>query len=177
MSTFRDAPRTGGRAADDRSAWHVAAALLALGIGAFVAYVAILCDRLPFVHPESARYLANVFRDASWPALVFDVQRDDFGNYQGRELSYVFDLVDARVVASLFAATGRLLPFSLTHMLVVSALPLFVIADAGSTPMSRGSRTVTVGAALAAAFAASRSSGDADLSLAAFTAARARCFF
>src|SRR5581483_6801719 len=50
------------------------------------------------IHSETRVFLVNYLRDASWLAKVFDPSKNDWGWYQARELSYVFDLADAYVV-------------------------------------------------------------------------------
>jgi len=93
---------------------------------------ALIATRVPFVHMESATYLANFIDERGALAQIFDVRRNDFGLYQARELSYAFDLIDARVVAYLFRVTGRFLPVSFVHVVAAS-----FIATAGAVWLRR----------------------------------------
>ncbi len=100
--------------APPRTAGLVAAlvAMLALAVSA-----AWLVRAFPFVHMESATYLANALDGRAPVAQIFDVQRNDFGLYQARELSYATDWFDARVAAAWFRRTGWFLPLSAMHLL------------------------------------------------------------
>src|SRR5438445_11552840 len=47
------------------------------------------------------RLSSTILQNRPFFAQIFDPQINDWGAYQARELSYVFDLIDARVFAAL----------------------------------------------------------------------------
>ncbi len=53
------------------------------------------------LHPESSLFFTAYLDGRSLLQKVFDPQRNDWGCYQARELSYFFDFLDAHVVAFL----------------------------------------------------------------------------
>lgn len=53
------------------------------------------------IDEEAMFFVLNYLADRPLVALVFDPLLNDWGAYQARELSYLFDLIDARVFASL----------------------------------------------------------------------------
>jgi hypothetical protein len=76
---------------------HIAAALLPL---------LLLAHAIGFwgrgiIDKEALSFTVNYLADRSVVALVFDPALNDWGMYQARELSYLFDLIDARVFAAL----------------------------------------------------------------------------
>src|SRR5437016_14150030 len=46
-------------------------------------------------------FVLNYLQNRPFFAQIFDPQINDWGAYQARELSYIFDLIDARVFAAL----------------------------------------------------------------------------
>ena len=76
----------------------------------------------PFVGMESVTYLANALDGRPFLAQLFDVQRNDLGNYQGRELSYATDLLDAHAVAWWFRWRGSFLPISLAQLVMIAVV-------------------------------------------------------
>jgi hypothetical protein len=76
----------------------------------------------PFVGMESATYLANALDGRPFLSQLFDVQRNDLGNYQGRELSYATDLLDGAAVAWWFQWRGSFLPISLAQLLMIAVV-------------------------------------------------------
>lgn len=93
-----------------------AVAVFATAFGVLSAAALFVVTRVPFVHMESATYLANFLDGRGALEQIFDVRRNDFGLYQARELSYAFDLIDARMVAALFQLTGVFVPVSFVHL-------------------------------------------------------------
>src|SRR3989338_7317875 len=47
------------------------------------------------LHPESQSFILNYLDNRPIYQKVFDIQKNDWGYYQGRELSYFFDMIDA----------------------------------------------------------------------------------
>jgi hypothetical protein len=92
-------------------------AVVVLALGA-----TLVVRQYPFVHMESATYLANALDGRAPLVQILDVQRNDFGLYQARELSYATDWIDARAAAAWFAATGRFLPISLVHLIACGVI-------------------------------------------------------
>jgi hypothetical protein len=89
----------------------------------FVSVAAIILVRaIPFVHMESAAYLYNAIDGRPALAHVFDVQRNDFGLYQARELSYAVDWPDAAAVAAVFKVSGLFLAISWWHVLAIALI-------------------------------------------------------
>lgn len=76
----------------------------------------------PFVGMESATYLANAIDGRPFLSQLFDVQRNDLGNYQGRELSYATDLLDGNAVAWWFRVRGAFVPISLAQLLMIAVV-------------------------------------------------------
>lgn len=94
----------------------------------------------PFVGMESATYLANALDGRPFLSQLFDVQRNDLGNYQGRELSYATDLLDGAAVAWWFQWRGSFLPISLAQLVMIA------VVVASSVTWLRA-RAATLGAA------------------------------
>ncbi|MFI5245087.1 MAG: hypothetical protein ACHQQR_07680 [Gemmatimonadales bacterium] len=94
----------------------------------------------PFVGTESATYLANALDGRPFLQELFDVQKNDLGNYQGRELSYATDLLDGAVVAAWFRWRGSFVPISLAQLLMI------VVVVASSVAWLRA-RAASLGAA------------------------------
>ena len=53
------------------------------------------------IDSEAMEFVLNYLQNRPFFAQIFDPQINDWGAYQARELSYVFDLIDARVFAAL----------------------------------------------------------------------------
>jgi hypothetical protein len=53
------------------------------------------------IDSEAMEFVLNYLQKRPFFAQIFDPQINDWGSYQARELSYVFDLIDARVFAAL----------------------------------------------------------------------------
>jgi hypothetical protein len=99
-------------------------------IGVFL--VAILIASVYFgtgssLHTESQSFLLNYLDNRPFIQKIFDVQKNDWGFYQARELSYVFDYFDANFINLLIRA-GFPLFYSLTHylglILILLLLPI-----------------------------------------------------
>src|SRR5713101_6840438 len=75
----------------------------------FVAYVlpaalilhAILFWSHGIIDSEAMEFILNYLQKRPFLSTIFDPQINDWGAYQARELSYVFDWIDARVFAAL----------------------------------------------------------------------------
>ena len=76
----------------------------------------------PYVGMESATYLGTAFDGRPFLTRMFDVRQNDLGNYQGRELSYATDLLDARAVATWFEWRGTFVPVSLTQLVMIAVV-------------------------------------------------------
>lgn len=77
------------------------------------------------VHPEVYRFLPHYLGDRPVLARIFDPSQTDWGFYQARELSYVFDLIDCQVIA-LAVKLGYPHFLSLTHYSFCAALALLL---------------------------------------------------
>src|ERR1700731_1114682 len=53
------------------------------------------------IDSEAMEFVLNYLQKRPFFAQIFDPQINDWGSYQARELSYVFDLIDTRVFATL----------------------------------------------------------------------------
>jgi hypothetical protein len=53
------------------------------------------------IDSEAMEFVLNYLQNRPFLAQIFDPQINDWGSYQARELSYVFDLIDGRVFATL----------------------------------------------------------------------------
>ena len=73
------------------------------------------------IDEEGMFFVLNYLADRPLAATIFDPQLNDWGTYQARELSYAFDLVDARAFASLLDQ-GVLLFIPLTGVLGLMAV-------------------------------------------------------
>lgn len=73
---------------------------------AYVLPVVLIINAVGFwgrgvIDEEAMYFVLNYLADRPLVATIFDPLLNDWGAYQARELSYVFDLIDARVFASL----------------------------------------------------------------------------
>ncbi len=71
--------------------------LLVFGFLALIASPLVL--RRGMLHPEDYHFLPSHLSERPWLVRVLDVNGADWGLYQGRELSYVFDNLDCQVIA------------------------------------------------------------------------------
>ncbi len=78
----------------------ILAALVLLQL-ACVGWVVVYWQR-GVLDTEATLFVTNYLDQRPFLRQVFDPQGNDFGNYQARELSYVFDWLDARVLDALF---------------------------------------------------------------------------
>jgi hypothetical protein len=99
-------------------------------IGVFL--VSILIASIYFgtgssLHSESQSFLLNYLDNRPFIQKIFDVQKNDWGFYQARELSYVFDYIDANFITMLIRA-GFPVFYSLTYylglILILLLLPI-----------------------------------------------------
>src|SRR5579859_870387 len=74
--------------------------LLYLLPAALIAHAVVFWGR-GVLDKEAISFVVNYLADRSVLATVFDVRLNDWGNYQARELSYLVDLIDARVFGAL----------------------------------------------------------------------------
>ena len=110
--------------------------LVAAGI-ALIAVAGMIFVRGGAIHPESYHtYLPHYLGDAPFLQKIFDVNVTDAGNYQARELSYVFDWIDCHFidfcVGPHVPTTGRLKAFKL-----LSTSNAYWKGDARNQPMQR----------------------------------------
>src|SRR6266404_7776137 len=73
---------------------------------AFLLPIALLANAVTFwgrriIDSEAMEFVLNYLQKRPFLAQIFDPQINDWGAYQARELSYVFDLIDARTFAAL----------------------------------------------------------------------------
>jgi hypothetical protein len=73
---------------------------------AFLLPIALIVRAITFwgrgiIDSEAMEFVLNYLQNRPLLAQIFDPQINDWGSYQARELSYVFDLIDARVFAAL----------------------------------------------------------------------------
>ena len=73
------------------------------------------------IDEEGMFFVLNYLADRPLAATIFDPKLNDWGTYQARELSYAFDLIDARAFASLLDQ-GVLLFIPLTGVLGLMAV-------------------------------------------------------
>ena len=78
-----------------------AVVLAAYGLPVFFILHAIVFWGRGIVDQEATSFIVNYLADRPFVAAIFDPRLNDWGLYQARELSYVFDFVDARVFAAL----------------------------------------------------------------------------
>ena len=60
--------------------------------------LAIIAHGGGFLHWESSAFILNYTADRPFWDMLFDPDRNDWGFYQCRELSYIFDYIDAHIV-------------------------------------------------------------------------------
>lgn len=77
------------------------AALLAAFVCMLIQLIILVCRDGGRLHSESALFFINYLDGRPLLNQVFDPLRNDWGFYQARELSYLFDAFDARFVAFL----------------------------------------------------------------------------
>jgi hypothetical protein len=63
---------------------------------AVILLLAIACHAGGYLHWESSAFLLNYTADRPLLNIIFDPQKNDWGLYQCRELSYFFDYLDAK---------------------------------------------------------------------------------
>ena len=71
---------------------------------AVILLLAIACHAGGYLHWESSAFLLNYTADRPLLNIIFDPQKNDWGLYQCRELSYFFDYLDAQIVFALLKA-------------------------------------------------------------------------
>lgn len=79
-----------------------------------------------FLHPESQSFVLNYSDDRSFVEKIFDVKKNDWDQFQARELSYVFDWLDVQWI-TWSAQQGWLHFFSLTHILSMGFISIFLV--------------------------------------------------
>jgi hypothetical protein len=105
------------------------AVLILLQVG-FVAWVGVYWEG-GVLDTEATLFVTSYLDDRPFLRQVFDPDRNDFENYQARELSYAFDWVDARALDSLFRrGVVLLVPLSA----LVGSLALLVVLPAAVRP-------------------------------------------
>ncbi len=77
------------------------AALLAAFVCMVIQLLILVCREGGTLHSESALFFISYLDGRPFLNQVFDPLRNDWGFYQARELSYLFDALDARFVAFL----------------------------------------------------------------------------
>lgn len=113
--------------------------LLALIAAGFV--LAIAGVGRGWISPEAEHFMPHYLSARPLPALLFDPNGTDWNNFQGRELSYLFDWLDCKfIVACTRAGFPHFL--SLSHFGLVAALAVMLFRFA------RHDCGVTFGAAL-----------------------------
>lgn len=103
------------------------AALVVFWIGCVAVSLLICGDG--FLHPETYSFLPHYLSDRPPLLLIFDNQITDWNNYQARELSFLFDWLDAHFIAA-SCHRGLVHFFSASHylLLLVAGLSLWQIA-------------------------------------------------
>jgi hypothetical protein len=86
---------------------------LLLAIATTIALSAALL-RGGYVNPEAETFIPHYLANAPLMGILFDPAHNDWGSYQARELSYVFDWIDCRFLV-FSAAAGFPHFLSLTH--------------------------------------------------------------
>jgi len=77
-----------------------------LTAAAYLLPIALIVHAVTFwghgiIDSEAMEFVLNYLQSRPFFAQIFDPQINDWGAYQARELSYIFDLIDARVFAAL----------------------------------------------------------------------------
>lgn len=77
----------------------------ALVFAVFLLPIALIARAITFwgrgiIDSEGAAFILNYLADRPLLSLIFDPRANDWGAYQARELSYLVDLIDARVFAA-----------------------------------------------------------------------------
>ena len=81
-----------------------------------------------YSHPESQSFILNYLDNRPVTQKIFDIQKNDWGFYQARELSYFFDMIDAHFI-QLSVRFGFPHFYSLTHFvgLLLTLIILYLI--------------------------------------------------
>jgi hypothetical protein len=82
------------------------------------------------IDQEATTFVINYLADRPFLQAIFDPRLNDWGSFQARELSYVFDRMDARVFARLLADDRALLFVPMSSVLCVPALCLVFVTGA-----------------------------------------------
>ncbi len=99
------------------SGW-LAWSLVFLGLWVcFVAGSVLLCGT-GFIHPETHSFLPHYLSGRPFLELIFDNRTTEWGNYQARELAFVFDYLDCQFIAWC-AEHGHAHLFSASHYLLL----------------------------------------------------------
>lgn len=78
-----------------------------------------------FIHPEAETFIPHYLSQHTLPELIFSPEHTDWGLYQARELSYLFDWLDCRFIAWC-VSNGMPHFLSLTHYLVCAGVALCI---------------------------------------------------
>ena len=79
----------------------------------------IICGERGYAAPESCCFLMHYNTNLPLSKLIFDPAKTDWGFYQGRELSYLLDALDARFI-------GWCIKNRMSHFFSVSSM-LFLL--------------------------------------------------
>lgn len=72
--------------------------LISTAFAAMILLLAVACHAGGYLHWESSAFLLNYTADRPFWDIIFDPDRNDWGFYQCRELSYILDWIDAHFV-------------------------------------------------------------------------------
>jgi hypothetical protein len=94
--------------------------MIVLGAG-----LSLACLGRGWINPEAEGFIPHYLSDRPLLSLIFDPTRTDWENFQGRELSYLFDWVDCQFI---LLCTRAGLPhfISLTHLTLVAAIAVLL---------------------------------------------------
>ena len=107
----------------------------ALVLGAVVLPVLLVAHAFAFwgrgvIDQEAQVFVINYLADRPFLQTIFDPTLNDWGLYQARELSYVFDWVDARIFARLMVDGHRLLFLPFSSVLSMAAIVTIYLVGA-----------------------------------------------
>jgi len=84
----------------------------------------------PILNKESFSFIRNYNSSDSIIRQIFNVQLNDWGMYQARELSYLFDLIDARIIAYSNLIKKPIF-FSSVHLISLFIISIFCTVSFG----------------------------------------------